>query len=70
MNWKQVTSSNLRAYRYDPSTMNLDIQFKNGSVYTYKNVPLSTVKGIDVAQSVGEYFSSNIKSSFEYERLS
>lgn len=70
MEWKQVSSSNLRAYRYDKTAMALDVQFKNGAVYRYNGVPMSTVKQLDNADSVGSVFANQVKSSFDYEKLS
>lgn len=70
MEWKMVDSSNLRAYRYNKATMNLDIQFKTGAVYRYKQVPLSTANGLSKAGSVGSYFAESIKGIFNFEKLS
>lgn len=70
MTWKNVTSSNLRAYRYDKAAMALDIQFKNGSVYRYANVPMNIATKLETADSVGQYFSGNIKNTYDAEKLS
>ena len=70
MDWKFVESSNLRAFRYNKSSMSLDVQFKNGSTYRYNQVPMSIAKGMENADSVGSYFAESVKGTFNFEKLS
>ena len=70
MAWKQVESSNLRAIQYDPAGKDLDVQFKNGSVYRYHNVAPTIAKQLETADSVGSYFAEYIKNSYECDKLS
>ena len=67
--WKQVTSSNIKAVKYDKTSMSLCVQFKNGSVYCYNNVPLSVANGLETAPSVGTFFAEKVKNSYDYEKL-
>lgn len=69
MSWNMLTSSNLRAYKYDKTTMNLDIQFKSGSIYRYLDVPMTVANRLGTEASAGTYFTNNIKSSYSFEKL-
>lgn len=59
--WCPLASSNLHAYRYDPSDQTLQIRFKSGRSYSYASVPQTTVDGLAQASSPGQYFNGNIK---------
>jgi hypothetical protein len=66
--WVPVTSSNLDAYKYDPQTRDLLIQFHGGRVYRYFRIPQWMVDGLASAGSKGEYFHKYIKGApFERE---
>ena len=40
MERKNVVSSNIKSIGYDESAMVLEVEFNNGAVYQYYNVPL------------------------------
>lgn len=61
-------SSNLAQAEYDPSVENLDIEFQDGSVYTYFNVPNAKYRSLCLAPSPGSYFHRHIKGQHGYER--
>lgn len=65
----QVQSSQLSEVGYDPETKKLEIQFKNGAVYEYDNVPQSTYDELMAAESVGAYFNKFVKWGFVYRKL-
>lgn len=46
MKRQSVSSSNLRSVGYDPETKTLEVEFQNGSVYQYFNVPPQVYKGL------------------------
>lgn len=56
-----VSSSNLASVGYDPENMILEIEFHNGGIYQYFNVPESVYKGLMNADSHGKYFDAYIK---------
>lgn len=60
MNMIPVSSSNLVAAGYDPSSKELTIQFHSG-VYTYLGVPQQIYDGLMSASSKGSYHHQNIK---------
>lgn len=50
-----VSSSNVAAVGYDPSSGTLQVDFKNGNRYQYQGVSQETYDGIFGASSVGSY---------------
>jgi hypothetical protein len=55
-----VSSSNLSSVGYDSATKTLEIEFNNGRVYQYYNVPESEYDGLMKATSKGKYLDRNI----------
>jgi hypothetical protein len=56
-----VNSSYIASIGYDASTMTLEIQFRNGSIYQYYGVPAEVYEGLMNAGSKGSYFHHHIK---------
>jgi hypothetical protein len=56
-----VQSSNIASVGYDPTSSTLEIEFHNGGIYQYSNVPESIYNGIMSAASKGTYFDQYIK---------
>ena len=56
-----VVSTNLAAMGYEPDTMALQVQFKNGSLYAYQNVEPETYQAMLDSGDPGRYFASIIK---------
>jgi hypothetical protein len=48
---------------------NLVVVFNTGKVYKYNNVPDDIKKDMLNADSVGKYFSENIKNKYEHEKI-
>lgn len=64
----KVESSNLAAIGYDGN--DLEVEFKNGSVYKYYNVPFRVWEVLVKAESHGKYFNGHIKKAgYKYERI-
>lgn len=59
-----VESSNISAIGYDPATQELQVEFKNGTTYSYSGVPQSQYDALLSAQSVGRYFMANIRAAY------
>ena len=59
-----VESSSLAAVGYDHANLVLEVQFKNGHVYRYFNVPYVVVEQLMNARSLGRHFNSNIRERF------
>lgn len=69
MQRQPVISSNLAAVGYEPSRRVLEIEFLNGTIYQYREVPVSIYQGLMAAASHGSYFHANIRSHYLYTRI-
>jgi len=68
---KEVVSSNLKAVGHDKKSKMLEIAFKNGGEYKYKDVPRSLYHRLLKVKSPGKFFHKHIKRDkpFEYEKV-
>jgi len=64
-----VGSSNLASIGYDEDTEILEIEFLNGSVYEYKNIPIGIYNQLMGAGSQGSFFNHEIRNLFPYEKI-
>jgi hypothetical protein len=64
-----VSSSNLASVGYDEGSQILEIEFIDGSVYQYFNVPVRVFDGFMSAASHGKYFHRNIRQAGYRYRL-
>jgi hypothetical protein len=64
-----VSSSNIESIGYDLSNNTLEIEFKNGAIYQYFDVPEIVFKELESADSVGGYLASNVKGIYRYSRV-
>ncbi len=69
MNMVPISSSTIAAVRYDNHARAMDIEFKNGSVYRYFDVPAAMYEELLRAGSAGQYLNSQIKGNFRYARM-
>ncbi|MEX0700728.1 MAG: KTSC domain-containing protein [Planctomycetales bacterium] len=66
-----VSSSAMRSVGYDPAAAVLEIEFANGDVYRYFDVPPPVHAGLMRASSHGRYFNQHIRNAdYEYVRVS
>ena len=65
MNRESVKSSMLKSVGYDESQGILQVEFNNGKVFDYFNVPPVVFREMMESDSAGKYFHKNVKSSFE-----
>lgn len=68
MERQPVSSSNLVSVGYDVNSETMEIEFKNGSIYRYSNVPLFEYERLMSADSHGIYFNANIRDRYSFER--
>ena len=61
MNRIPVSSSNLVSIGYDAESKTLEIEFQNGSIFQYFNVPERIYSGLMSAASHGRYLNAYIK---------
>lgn len=65
-----VASTNLAAVGYDPPSAELFVQFNNGTVYCYFNVPASVYSGLLAASSHGSFFHHFVRhGGYPYQRV-
>ena len=64
-----VDSSSLRSVGYDAATLILEVEFRNGSVYRYLNVPTELWASFRRAPSLGKFFQDHVRDKFETMRV-
>lgn len=70
MNRVPVKSSNILSVGYDTTNSTLEVEFKEGGVYQYFDVPSRVHSGLMTASSHGGYFAANIKKGgYRYNRV-
>lgn len=70
MKRQPVDSTNLKSVGYDKASKTLEIEFQNGGVYEYYEVPKEEFDDLMSANSKGSYFMSNIRPFYSYGKLS
>ena len=66
--WTTLKSTNLEAFR-GTSSGELEVKFKNGSIYRYDNVSPADINGLQDAESPGGYFSTWIKDRYAATKI-
>lgn len=61
-------SSHVRRVSYHPTTNTLQIQFANGTMYNYHNVPQNIYEDAIRSPSIGKFISAHIKMYYQYEK--
>jgi hypothetical protein len=64
-----VSSSNIASIGYDAQSETLEVEFLDGSVYQYFNVPSGTYEGLMADSSHGSYLNSHVKGTYQYQKL-
>jgi hypothetical protein len=67
--WEPVDSSHLNRVRYIEEERVLEIEFNNGGMYEYYEVPPKEYDRLLSADSHGSYFNEFIKGHYNYNRL-
>lgn len=63
-----VKSGAIRAIGYDEAAQMMEIEFKNGRVYQYFEVPPEIHKTIITADSISQAFNDTTRNIYEYRR--
>lgn len=69
MNRQSVSSSNIASIGYDANSQTLEIEFLNGGVYQYFDVPQYVYDELMAAGSHGQYLARNIKGTYRYSKV-
>lgn len=65
-----VNSSTMLSVGFDPEHLVLEIEFNNGRIYKYMDVPEYIFRGLINANSLGQYFNNHIRyAGYSYIRL-
>lgn len=64
-----VVSSNLASVGYDPESQILEIEFNSGRIYHYFNVPEHVYDDLLSAESIGKFFSAEIKDTYGFSQV-
>lgn len=64
-----VASSNIASIGYDEASQTLEVEFLNGTVYQYYNVPPNMHEQIMHAGSKGRFLNTYIKNAYPYSRV-
>ena len=69
MDMINVDSSNVAAVGYDEDSSTLQVEFNNGGMYQYFDVPEDVFIGLRDAGSVGGYLANYIKGTYRYSKV-
>ena len=64
-----VSSSNVASIGYDATNLVLEVEFQNGGVYQYFDVPQNAYDELMTASSMGGYLNTVIKQNYRYARV-
>jgi hypothetical protein len=64
-----VDSSSLKSIGYDRRAQTLEIEFANGSVYLYQDVPIALWTEFRHSASKGKFFQEQIRDRFATTRV-
>lgn len=64
-----INSSNLKSSTYDTEGKSLLVEFNNGSIYEYNDVPWEVFTKFRMAESQGKYFNTSISRTYKYKKV-
>lgn len=64
-----VRSSNLKSVGYDRTSLVLEIEFYDGSIYQYNGVPEDMHAALMTAPSLGSFLHKHIEGKYSYRRM-
>ena len=64
-----VDSSAITSVGYDASRQTLELEYVDGDVYQYFEVPKALRQALLDAPSIGQFVNTEIKAPFRYEKL-
>jgi len=64
-----VASSNINSIGYDEKTSTLEVEFCNGAIYQYHDVPQEVYENMLSSESTGKYLYQNVKNIFGYSEI-
>lgn len=64
-----VSSSNVASVGHDESSRTLEVEFLNGAIYEYYDVPEYVCQELIAASSVGGYLAQRVKGVYSFSRV-
>lgn len=68
MNWIEADSTNIARFGYDEASQVLAVEFQNGGIYNYFDVPKFIFEEMCGAGSKGQYLAQRIKGTYRYAK--
>ncbi|MES9898547.1 MAG: KTSC domain-containing protein [Sedimenticola sp.] len=69
MERQSVSSSNIASIGYDEGSETLEVEFLNGGLYQYFDVPQNMYDAMMAADSHGRFLASDIKGVYRYSKV-
>ena len=66
---ERVNSTAIRNIGYDPKRLILEVEFHNGTIYQYMNVPGNVHNTIMHHESQGRYLNMEVAKRYKYKRI-
>ena len=64
-----VESSSIASFGYGRASKLLEIEFRSGAIYRYRDVPKKVFKAFSTSQSKGHFFSAEIRGKYTYDKV-
>lgn len=65
----EIQSSNIKKTEYDTETKKLVVEFNNGALYEYDEVPHQLYTQFRLSESQGKFFTTKISKAFKYKKI-
>jgi hypothetical protein len=70
MEWIETPeSSNISRFKYDETSQVLTVEFNNGGMYNYYDVPNTVYEQMQTASSKGKFLAQAIKGTYRYAKV-
>lgn len=69
MKRKFIDSSTLQTVGYEPQSGTLEVEFKNGKLYQYYEVPELVYRQLLAADSAGKFLNTRIKPMYSFSQI-
>jgi hypothetical protein len=69
MHRDQLPSTSLKSVGYDGEQEILEVEFCNGEIHQYLNVPPEDYADLIASESQGSYFTNHIRGMYEYREV-
>ncbi|WP_298117033.1 KTSC domain-containing protein [Flavobacterium sp.] len=64
-----VESKMIRSYGFDSLTSTLEVEFNNGAIWQYFDVPENLYYEMKASSSCGKFFNANIRDHYSESRI-